>query len=846
MAASSTPVYIELSKNVFSAFVFLAQDDHDDEDKNYYRLFYYSLKKVDFDNDNFETFSDENIDLMTEITCFPDLGMLQELPMEQKTNILNHLVLYGKLVASVAVIFKINSSGTFWKDAIMPSTLSRQEKDLNRFNVFQGRFKYESRISDSSVFPLMIDIQKSHLWKHLKFTSSPMYIFTKIFRQAYRSPNDEIVTRQQLEEFTATCQDQTYCSLFLFTEMVPNDNQIRFICNVLTRMKNVQRFKSFWDYFWLNQINHVPFGYDDDDVGNEEEVRLIMKVFTCIADKKIEHFSILDSLEEGNVLEMNDNLDAFIAQFIIWVQQNGYDTHFLSLLDAIQPPVMEQEFNVDTGEYQDRFIYYSKLIQLADEDMVDHYVQEDVIEDICRSHSVDKDCDACTKPPKNPQDRCLALCKSSRQQCKRERLVEQGHDYCLQHYRKALVHPIMIFRKQFDAYNVKGTSKYTYELTPDESPNLLRYPLSKRPINSDLLKLSRGSCGKNEILIPVYRVHSLYFKNANENAWKNDPKYCGKFWFYDVDSAVYLKLGNTRVFGSKVSAYATLYQELAESLPKHQKTKLEMKDSKGNKKSMEIIRENTLPPLSYDDNASINIKDKVVRSLSGMENDIAAKFSLFGGLQLKPVVIAYLLLFEPLNRKFTDNARYNAGLITNYFGNLLLSPLKYQQGFPSINEQKNDFYITKKYPKTGKNLNPLFPSAPYDFDSDEDEDEDYKTNPKILKNVEAGQLDFLDAAICRLARLLKIDTVILQHEVGSFDAVTEVLDARENSVDHICSIDVTDSAEKKLHQEKMFPKIWFLENGIIVSKETKQAGIVGAHQAVNVNISTGELRVIIT
>ena len=41
-----------------------------------------------------------------------------------------------------------------------------------------------------------------------------------------------------------------------------------------------------------------------------------------------------------------------------------------------------------------------------------------------------------------------------------------------------------------------------------------------------------------------------------------------------------------------------------------------------------------------------------------------------------------------------------------------------------------------------------------------------------------GQLDIFDQPLCNLAQLLKVDTLILQHEVGSNGALTEILDAR--------------------------------------------------------------------
>jgi hypothetical protein len=252
-----------------------------------------------------------------------------------------------------------------------------------------------------------------------------------------------------------------------------------------------------------------------------------------------------------------------------------------------------------------------------------------------------------------------------------------------------------------------------------------------------------------------------------------------------------------------------------------------MKDKNGHKKHMNIVKENMLPILSYDEKVSINLKTYL--KPIDKAYDIAATSTVFGGLQLPPNVIELALSFDPLIYHFTDDARKNAKLITNYFGNLLLSPVL-EQTFLPLSSYADEYKIIQHQHKKN-DLSLLFPTV----NANENKDAEEK------KKVEIGQLDFLDGMICKLARLLGVDTIVLQHEVGSFDAVTEVLDARENSVDHLCSLNVINTTYSSATNSEEFPKIWFLQNGVVLSQETDEAGIVGVHRPVKINIKTGEM-----
>jgi len=87
-----------------------------------------------------------------------------------------------------------------------------------------------------------------------------------------------------------------------------------------------------------------------------------------------------------------------------------------------------------------------------------------------------------------------------------------------------------------------------------------------------------------------------------------------------------------------------------------------------------------------------------------------------------------------------------------------------------------------------------------------------------------GIHDFLDQPMCKMARELKIDTVIFQHEIGETRAVTEILDVRENTYDNLVRIN------KKLNKpwykiSKKYPTIWFLDDGFITNMKCKKIDI---------------------
>ena len=80
--------------------------------------------------------------------------------------------------------------------------------------------------------------------------------------------------------------------------------------------------------------------------------------------------------------------------------------------------------------------------------------------------------------------------------------------------------------------------------------------------------------------------------------------------------------------------------------------------------------------------------------------------------------------------------------------------------------------------------------------------------------MKVGQLDKFDMPICIMARELGYDTIILQHEIGNLDAVTEILDVRQNASQYESTWEINDIlASTKSSTE--FPKVFFPETSYV-------------------------------
>ncbi len=82
-------------------------------------------------------------------------------------------------------------------------------------------------------------------------------------------------------------------------------------------------------------------------------------------------------------------------------------------------------------------------------------------------------------------------------------------------------------------------------------------------------------------------------------------------------------------------------------------------------------------------------------------------------------------------------------------------------------------------------------------------------------NVEPAEFDWLDQPICNMAVEQGIDTILVQHEIGGRDCVTEILDVRKDSVNHL--YELSGIVQQRPPKEKdPYPKIWFPHDDGIV------------------------------
>ncbi len=84
----------------------------------------------------------------------------------------------------------------------------------------------------------------------------------------------------------------------------------------------------------------------------------------------------------------------------------------------------------------------------------------------------------------------------------------------------------------------------------DEKTPAMRYHLTNRPVNP-MLKLlppsKRNKKAENGYYLPVMRYEGIYYsKNDNEKSI-----YCGKFFYFEPESNVYLYLGKSCFFATK-------------------------------------------------------------------------------------------------------------------------------------------------------------------------------------------------------------------------------------------------------------------------------------------------------
>jgi len=92
----------------------------------------------------------------------------------------------------------------------------------------------------------------------------------------------------------------------------------------------------------------------------------------------------------------------------------------------------------------------------------------------------------------------------------------------------------------------------------------------------------------------------------------------------------------------------------------------------------------------------------------------------------------------------------------------------------------------------------------------------YPTQPSTTVGAGEGVGDFddLDQPICKMAQELHYDVLVLQHEIGTHDCVTEVIITKpEREILYVME-DIPTTME---HPQNIYPKIWFPQESGIVS-----------------------------
>lgn len=542
-------------------------------------------------------------------------------------------------------------------------------------------------------------------------------------------------------------------SMFVGTIHRYDDSELIFAENVLEQVTNVD--------FITNEIRILWNGLED---------RQLFDVLVLLAQR----YSELTE-GDGSIVDIPGlivhQISTVFEEFLADVREVLPD----QIADIVQQMFKNDKpprfYDVDSHRYE---VYD---FEVYDEFSADKEENKDHSEDgetaYCDPGSTTQDCITCNPHDMykiNPQDRCLALCKSTHRQCNRRH--QEDDDYCLQHMASAAD---QTFVKTFDLYDVDQIGIEVYSADPVQHPSITRYPATFRPINPMLRRIaSSNQCQQGTLLLPVYRATGLYYSKGMQQ----DERFCGKFYFYEPQSPVMLDLGqSTRIFGSKVSACTVMYGELSQQ------------------HGVSRIRKELLPATTFRENANVDVELRFDPDKTLVEDAHSIKHyeNLFGVDHVPLNLIILALAFAPLDRYMfvpdEDNgdrvtAAKNATVIQTYFGHVL--------------ENETD---TKTGEADEAQLSALYPTI----------------NPTGLEAV-IGQLDELDQIVCALAHALEIDTIILQHEVGKIDAVTEIIDIRTNSMQkHLYSIPRIASSKHHPAAAKRYPKIWTLSDGIYVA-----------------------------
>ncbi len=388
----------------------------------------------------------------------------------------------------------------------------------------------------------------------------------------------------------------------------------------------------------------------------------------------------------------------------------------------------------------------------------------------CWYDSKDDACSNCNSFDEDlflPQWQCLAQCDDNAKKC--HRFARPHESFCSFHQ---LQKPSKFRKRTYDKpLKNKDATKNDYEANPNSfQQQPIRFHYTNRPVsamNKLLPSYKRTRKAPSGYYLPIIRYENIYYSQDTDDETKKQ-EYCGKFFYFEPESNIYLHLGKSCFFASKVDAYMTLHY-------------------------LKWQLQRSLNPKSFLHGVSVNLQ--------------LNKFKLFAtnGAHVKGVLEKILdmnTITESVRKsKVHEDEEFWDKFLTYRYRTLFLSAQDFDKDWHS--KILPVFYPTDKIRLGGKPL----PS-----------------------NV--GAFDYLDQDICHSARQFGFDTVVLQHEVGGHDSVTEIIHTRENFEDFLYEFK---DVETDLLPQTMYPKIWLpTENGILAVDDKAKKAMISINET-NIN-----------
>jgi len=283
-----------------------------------------------------------------------------------------------------------------------------------------------------------------------------------------------------------------------------------------------------------------------------------------------------------------------------------------------------------------------------------------------------------------------------------------------------------------------------------------------KQIVSSISDQNQESCQllKDNIFLPVLRYQGIFFGEEKEK------KFCGTFYYFEPESSIMLNLGRCAMFGSKIHAYIVLSAIKNKTIKEEELNKLfDIENIVKNKKRYDDLKEYvSVNMVSKQERQEFIKLSNIINERKDMTN-IWSKFQILNKISIQQMIDIQTQFYIPIFYKESD-----------------------VKEIPFIE-------TTALYPT---NQSKIFKDQKIDF--------------------KGGIHDDFDQPICNLARELKIDTILLQHEIGGSRSVSEILDTRTDSYDQLVRIKDYKSTYKV---SKKYPTIFFLEQGFIKSITSK-------------------------